>query len=75
MCPSSKPQHYFAAERLFWVFGYIHSTTYWLIFYARLSIFLNEVLEHSDLLDSKLFMASTWLQDPPNLGGHKITAP
>ena len=46
-----------------------------LIFYARLNIFITEVLEHSDLLDSNLFMASTWLQDPPNLGGPKITDP
>ena len=75
MCTSSQPQHDFAAERLFWVFGSFHSTTYLLIFYVRLNIFLNEVLKHSDLLDSKLFMDSTWLWDPPKLGGHKITAP
>ena len=75
MYTSSQPQHAFAAERLFGGFGSFHSTTFWLIFYARLNIFLNEVLEHSDLLDSKLFMASTWLQDPLNSGGHKIKAP
>ena len=63
MLTSSQPQHDFAAERLFWVFGSFHSTTYWLIFYVSLNTFLNEVLRHSDLLDQKLLMASTSKKD------------
>ena len=49
MFTSSQPQHDFAAERLFGVFGSFHSTIYRYIFYTILNIFLNEVLEHSDV--------------------------
>ena len=75
MCTSSQPQHDFADECLFWVFRSFHSTTYQLLFYARLNIFFNEVLEHSDLLDPKVLMASTWLQDPSNSGSRNFMTP
>ena len=62
MCTSSQTQHCSAAERLFQVLD-------------PSNIFINEVLEHSDLLDPKLCMGSTWLQDPSNSGSRKSMNP
>ena len=51
MINSSQPQHFFVSKCLIWIFGSFNMTISWLVVNAKLAIFINELLRHTDLFD------------------------
>ena len=67
MAGFSQPQHFFAAARLFWVFGSMRSSIGSSRIFMGSRIFLFEVLGHSDFQVKKYFGHFGGRMDPPNL--------
>ena len=67
MAGFSQPQHFFAAARLFWVFGSMRASIESSRIFMGSRIFLFEVLGHSDFQLKKNFGHFGGLVDPPNL--------